>query len=863
MRPALRQRNLFRNRIGRPGKARAGHSRLRDSHCSLALVSMLVLLCHPAAAQDPAPQDFFERQVLPILQQRCIGCHSEAAPTSGLSLESREALLAGGNRGPAVVPGDPEVSHLIRALSYTADLKMPPTGKLPDSETAILTSWVKMGLPWSGASPSSGKPKPRGSTHWAFQPIQRPPEPPVKNLSWVRNPIDRFVLARLEQKELAPSPEADRVTLIRRLSLDLTGLLPSLNEVDDFVKDARPDAYERLVDRILASPHYGERWGRHWLDLARYADSNGYNIDGAREMWMYRDWVIAALNSDLPFDQFIIEQVAGDLLPQPTRDQLVATGFHRNTLLNLEGGIDFEQYRADAVADRVDTTGAVFLGLTLGCARCHDHKYDPVSQREYYRLYAFFNSIDEMSSEKGEAGRATAHEPILEVGQPGDFRRREVIRAQIRALEKEAAERELEWESRLTPEEIQKLPADVQEVFKVPRAERNVFQNEALREAFHKYAPEYQDRRAGIEALRELEPKIPSTLIMRELPTPRESYVHLGGDFLRRGVTVTPGVPAVLPPLPAQEGANRLDLAKWLVNPSHPLTPRVTVNRVWQRYFGKGLVETDNDFGTQGSPPTHPELLDWLASEFTRTWSLKGLHRLIVTSATYRQSSQHRPDIEKVDPENRLLARQNRLRLEAEVIRDVALSASRLLTPRIGGPSVFPPQPAGASKLGQIQREWVTNEGADRYRRGLYTFFWRSSPHPGLMVFDAPDSTTTCTRRNRSNTPLQSLTLLNDEAFFEAAQGLAVRVAQEAPPSAAQRVRWAFRLCLSRTPQALEQKQLEGFFAAQLADFRRHPEESQKVLKPNSVKDVDAAELAALTSVSRVLLNLDEFITRE
>jgi hypothetical protein len=573
------------------------------------------------------------------------------------------------------------------------------------------------------------------------------------------------------------------------VSLDLIGLPPAPKEIDEFVTDERPDAYERLVDRLLASPHYGERWGRQWLDVARYADSNGYNIDGPREVWKYRDWVIQAFNRDLPFDRFVIEQMAGDLLPNPTLDQLVATGFHRNTPLNLEGGIDFEQYRVEAVVDRVSTTGAAFLGLTLGCARCHDHKFDPVSQREFYQIYAFFNNIDEMTNGRD---RKNAHEPMYAFGTPEEVAKRNEIRLKL----------------------------------------------ETLRTDVKKDAPDYQKKLAEIKELEKLEPKIITTLIMRELPQPREAYIHLGGDFLRKGAPVSPGVPAVFPALANRPNPSRLDLAKWLVSPQNPLTARVTVNRMWQAYFGRGIVETESDFGTQGAPPSHPELLDWLALEFMeRGWSQKAVHKLIVTSATYRQASQRRPELDAKDVENRLLARQNRVRLDAEIIRDSGLMASGLLTPAIGGPSVYPPIPDGALAVTQIKREWPVATGPDRYRRAMYTFFWRSAPHPGLTVFDAPDATSSCTRRNRSNTPLQALTLLNDEAFFEFSQALASRVIKEAPPNDRDRLNYAFRLALGRLPQPSEADRLSTLMASQSA----HP----------------------WVTVARVLMNLDEFMTRD
>ncbi|MBM3802275.1 MAG: DUF1553 domain-containing protein [Acidimicrobiia bacterium] len=823
-----------------------------------------------AAAQGKSIQSFsneelafFATEVRPILDKNCSLCHDAGKHTSGFSIESRESILAGGNRGPAAVPGSPQQSRLIQAVRFEGELKMPPTGRLAESEIAVLERWVALGLP--SPSPGSGAKlfAAGNTTHWSFQPIRRLLEPKVKNTAWVRNPIDRFVLARLEKEGFEPSPEAARSRLIRRLSLDLVGLLPSPAEIREFLSDQRVDAYGRLVDRLLSSPHYGERWGRHWLDQARYADSDGYNIDGAREIWMFRDWVINALNRDLPFDQFVIEQVGGDLLPNPTTDQRVATGFHRNTLLNLEGGIDFEQYRAEAVADRVDTTGAVFLGLTLGCARCHDHKFDPISQREFYQLYAFFNNVDELAGDQGEEGRLSAHKPILEFGTADALARREAFRAQLEALRREFQEFQTGTEATLL-RDPGKLKPEVLEALRTPPPKRHEFHRIIISSFLKETDIGFRQRSAGLEAFAKQEPKVPSTLVMRELATPRETFVQIGGDFLRKGVAVSPSVPAVLPSLETTDTPTRLDLARWLVDRHNPLTARVTVNRVWQRYFGKGLVATDNDFGTQGSPPTHPELLDWLANEFIEGgWSQKKLHRLIVTSATYRQDSRFRPELAAADPENHWVGRQQRLRLEAEIIRDAALTASGLLNPKIGGPSVFPPQPEGASKLGQIQREWIANSGPERYRRGIYTYFWRASPHPGLMVFDAPDSTTACTRRNRSNTPLQALTLLNDHGYNEFARGLAQRILREPAASEFERVGLAFRLSLSRTPRPEEASRIEMLLSQQMTSFQRSPAEAVRVIGPDVPEGVDIVRWAAWTSAARALLNLDEFVTRE
>ena len=828
---------------------------------------ILILAACPlmGQVQDDATADgslLFRETVQPILQDRCLACHNQKVRSSGLSLETRGGVLNGGTRGPAVLPGDSEQSRLIQALAHSSDLKMPPGGKLPEAEIQALVRWVALGAPWdeSGDSGEGG--------HWSFQAVRRPVPPQVSDTQWVRTPIDRFILHRLKAEGLAPSPEASRITLLRRLSLDLLGLPPSPAAVDRFLEDTRPGAYERLVERLLASPHYGERWGRHWLDVARYADSDGFS-DGSRQIWMYRDWVVRSLNRDLPFDRFTIQQLAGDLIPDASKEQIVATGFHRNTLLNQEGGIDVEQYRVERVVDRVATTGAAFLGLTVGCARCHDHKYDSVSQKEFFQLYSFFNNIEERSPELEETDRPR-HWPFLELGSDEEFARRDIIRSQLGLLEEELKtyEKELlarlpQWEQELAPERRREYPPEIQRILVLPAEERNEIQLKTLHLLYKEQDLGHATRKAGIDSLKQAEPKLPSTLVMKELPEPREAYIHLGGEFTRRGDTVQPDVPAVLPPLTAQSRPDRMDLAQWLVDPGHPLTARVTVNRIWQRYFGAGLVETENDFGTQGTRPSHPALLDWLASELIRKgWSLKAIHRLIVTSATYRQSSRHREDAAKVDPANRLLARQHRLRLESEVVRDVCLAASGLWNRALGGPPVFPPQPQGSSRLGHSKRSWVASQGEDRFRRGLYTHFWRSTPHPALMVFDSPNGITTCTRRSRSTSPLQALTLLNDEAFYEFAQGLARRVLREGPDQDAERIDYTFRVCLSRPPSAEESTQLKRFLDHQRHDLARRPREAQSLLSLES-EDEDPQELAAWTLLSSVLLNLDELITRE
>jgi hypothetical protein len=816
--------------------------------CSCLAGSALVLAAQEASVPVFTPQSitFFQTKVLPILKANCDVCHNSANKSGGLAVDSREGILKGGNDGPAAKPGSPTDSLIIQAVEQTGALKMPKgKPKLKDDEIAILREWVEQQIPW--VSENAGKP--RNWEHWAFRATKRPDVPAVKNKAWVRNPIDNFVLANLEKENLKPSPEADKATLMRRVCLDLTGLPPTPAEMQAFLDDTSTNAYEKVVDRQLDSPHYGERWGRHWLDAARYADSDGYSIDAPRPIWKYRDWVIHALNRDMPFTEFAIEQIAGDMLPNPTVDQLIATGFHRNTPSNFEGGIDFEQYRNEAVADRVATTGAVFMGLTIGCARCHDHKYDPITQKEFFQIFAYYNNTAEITT---EAERDEFYRPYIEL-----------------PTEKEKADAQAYWA------QATKLSRDVMEAIEriesVPRSgndpafkDRELQERVAALKAFMEPlgipgAPEYHWPK----------PWVTRTLVMRELPEPRETYIQLAGDFTRRSNRVYPGVPAVLSQQGGPVGNTRLDLAKWLVDPSNPLTARVTVNRIWQEYFGKGIVETQDDFGIMGARPTHPELLDWLATEFiSKGWTQKNIHRLIVTSATYRQSSKNRPELDEVDPYNKLLARQSRLRLDAEIIRDSGLVASGLLNPDVGGPPVHPPLPEGAMNGAQIKRTWDADTGSNRYRRGLYTFFFRSNPAPSLGLFDAPDGMASCTRRIRSDSPLQALTLMNDEAFIEFAVALALRVEKEGGVTDRDRLDYAYLLVLGRKPAERETVRMLKFLSDQLQTYSEDEKAANSLLARLSAADSGAdrkakATLAAWTSVGRVIFNLDDFMTRE
>ncbi len=792
-----------------------------------------------------APVDYV-KDVKPILAQHCYRCHGASQQKSGMRADTATFLRTGGDSGPSVVAGKADDSLLLKTLLGTHDdISQMPYKKPPLSEAKIATirAWIEQGA----LAPANEEPE--KNLHWAFVVPVRAEAPAVTRQGWSQNPIDAFILARLENEKtpIAPSPAADRVTLLRRISLDLIGLPPSPAEVAAFLADQTADAYDRVVTRLLASPHHGERWSRPWLDVARYADSNGYSIDAPRQIWKYRDWVVAALNRDLPYDQFVIEQLGGDLLPSATVDQKVATGFNRNTQINQEGGIDPEQFRIESVMDRVSTFGTAFLGLTVGCAQCHDHKFDPIKQREYYQLYSIFNNTVEDGHGKNVPGGTLAFASENSTDETA-MRELETQQAEFEKYLEQHSIPVVAWFSTLDGPGKNKLLGTAREALDVPWREFTFAQKRAVFAAYPEVGQEFKTRNLRLGSLeRRRSPRL-TTLVMSELKKPRESVIFIKGDFTRRGDPVQPGTPAILPPI-AAASPNRLDLARWLFQPDHPLTARVMVNRIWQQYFGRGLVETENDFGTQGLAPSHPELLDFLATEFVaQKWSMKALHRLIVTSATYRQSSRERPDLHVVDPVNRLLAHQSRLRLDAEIVRDVALVASGLLAPKLGGPPVFPPQPDGVMNLGQQSRPWTASTGNDRYRRGLYTHYWRATPHPAAAVFDAADSFSACTRRLRSNTPLQALTLLNDQQFFEFAGALAKRILRDGGPDDTARLDYAFRLCVARPPAAKERSRL----LALLTDLRTA-----------NAQDPAPSEQAAWTTVARVLLNLDETITRE
>ncbi len=1003
----------------------------------------------------PAPAEVdFSEQVLPILEGNCIHCHGSALAMGGFRLHTRDDLLRGGDNGPAVVPGSSSDSRLVHLVAGGGKLRMPLEGDpLSDEQVGILRAWIDQGVPWlEDMAVSTSDASDPG--HWSFRQIRDPLPPEVRNGAWLHNPIDNFILSRLEREDLEPSPEADRATLIRRLHLDLLGLPPTPSALELFLNDRRPYAYKRLVNRVLASPHFGERWARHWLDLARYADSDGFEKDRPRpHAWRYREWVINAYNRDLPYDQFVLEQLAGDLLPGPTDEQRVATGFHRNTLTNAEGGVDPEQYRVEQVVDRTDTTGVVFMGLTMGCARCHSHKYDPISQREYYQMFAFFNSGVEKNipaplPREEEAYRraarvwteeqkklvASAHEyrkelleepaaaesvarweeeldhtPVewidldpssflaiggarftreedgslvvsgnnpekdrytlvattslrdisavridfsthasLPAGGPGRAPDGNFVLSEVKITDSHLAEptyfQEVPLERALASHsqkgfEIGKaidgdektgwsvggplgpnrhhqavfvtgqslgnrsgsaisitleqlhgkglnigslrvfvtrarrqdlkrvFPMAVERALAIPPGDRTPQQQATILDYYVSRNPELKQHQAAVQGHRRARPVPPATMAQTIASNSESLRTHVleRGNFLREGEEVTPGTLSVLPRLqvPGRE-ADRLDLALWLTDQSHPLTARVEVNRLWEHLFGRGLVASSEDFGSRGEKPSHPLLLDWLAGEFMRRgWSRKELIRLILTSATYRQESRSRPELEERDPQNALLARQNRFRVESEVTRDLHLAVGGLLEPRIGGPSIRPPLPEGFQELAYDGMEWPESSGTEKYRRSLYIFFQRSVPYPMLMTFDAPDSTTSCVRRNRSNTPLQALTLLNGPLFVESARAFGGRLLQEAPGGDSQRIRHAFRLALAREPDPGE----EGVVRELVDDYRGifgdNPDAAAEYVGSDHSGAFSETEMAAWVAAGRMILNLDEFLTRE
>lgn len=786
----------------------------------LALLASLALLIGPAAADSPVD---FDREIRPILSENCFACHGPDANErkARLRLDTREGILAMKDGVTAVVPGQSDASALIqRAISHDRDEVMPPpkSGKqLTPAQIEKLRQWIDQGADWQG--------------HWAFERPVRPATPAVSDAAWVRNPIDAFVLERLEKVKLAPQVEAEARTLIRRLSLDLRGLPPTPEEVEAFLADSDASAYVALVDRLLASPHYGERMAQMWLDLARFADSDGYHDDTPRSMWRFRDYVINAFNANKPFDQFTVEQIAGDLLPDATVEQRMASAFHRNGPTSSEGGADANEYAAKYAVDRVNTTSTTWLGVTLQCAECHDHKYDPFTTREYYQLFALFNQVPENVLE-----RALHVAPLMAAPTPEQEEKLGELTRQATALE-------------------QQLKALMPEAPAATAGELN------------------KQLAVAVQAREEFGNSFPRLRVMADLPEPRPTHILVRGDYRNPGEQVSPGVPASLGKLPDGLKPNRLALARWLTQPQHPLTARVHVNRLWQMIFGVGLVKTSEEFGSQGERPSHPELLDWLAVEFFESgWNVKHILKLIVTSATYRQSSKISPGLLELDPENRLLARGARFRLPAETVRDNALAVAGLLdrTRAVGGPSVKPYQPGDLwrefSYGDSADKTYVRDKGADLYRRSIYTFWKRSILYPSHAIFDAPNREVCTARRPVTNTPLQAYVLLNDETFVEAARVLAQGVSAEHLEHFSKQLHRAFHRALARPPSAAEAATMENLYHQMLVVYRRQPEAAARLLAVGDsppLAGADPASLAAWTCVANAILNFDETITKE
>ncbi|MDG1894238.1 MAG: PSD1 and planctomycete cytochrome C domain-containing protein [Fuerstiella sp.] len=802
--------------------------------CTFLFTAALVLIS--GQARSSATDDIdFRRDVAPILQTRCLNCHNERDRRGGLSLQSGSSVRAGGESGAILTPGDVDSSYLLDLILPEDGSAEMPKGEAPliASEISILQKWIKSGATW----PDEVVLEP--PILWSLEPIQRPDVPEnggVADHFSIQNPIDAFVAARHAEAELTPAGQADRRTLIRRLYFDLTGLPPTPDKVDSFVQNTKPSAYEQLVDEILSSPHFGEQWGRHWLDLARYADSEGYLGDSERpHAWVYREWVINAINQDLPFDQFTIEQLAGDLLSAPTLEQKIATGFHRNTLRNTEAGVDLELYRTKEIVDRVNTTGMVWLGLTLGCAECHDHKNDPISQKEFYQVYAFFNNADDVGVMATRPWQTAAHDEAMQLWQP----QWDELLLELKPFETEGLSAEQKADLAKQLEKVSSS-TDINRFEKFYRAK----------------VSEWKELKVRLDAQLKQKPVAPSTkarAFAERRKDRRETFVHVRGVYNRPGEKVTLGTPAVLPPLQARGIVpDRFDLARWLFDEQNPLTARVAVNRIWQQLFGQGLVATPNDFGTQGAMPTHPALLDWLATEYRRMgWSRKAMIRLIVMSSTYRLSSASNSVPEQQLAGNQLLWRQNSYRVGAESVRDLHLAASGLLDRTIGRKGIRPPLPAFVTEVGRSVK-WPVSQGSERYRRGMYIFFKRTVPYPMLMTFDAPDATVSCSRRERSNTPLQALTLLNDPVFFECAQRLGGEAARQFTDSPKEGIRMVFRRCLGRPP-----------LESELTYLTAAHNEVLQLMGSEKTKTGSENQSAALIAVARIVMNLDEFVTRD
>ncbi len=848
------------------------YCRVKDLLCRIA-PALVLCATGNAFCQEPIN---FNRDIRPILSENCFFCHGQDANKrqADLRLDFRDVAIDHG----AIVPGDASSSSLIeRTASHDPDFVMPPPAsnrRLTAEQKKLLERWIEEGAEYL--------------SHWTFVAPQRPREPIVERDNWARNSVDRFVLAKLEESGLEPSPEADRATLIKRLSIDLTGLPPTPEAVDAFVADPDPRAYENLVDRLLESRHYGERMALPWLDAARYADSNGFQQDGDTWQWIWRDWVVRALNDDLPFDQFTIWQLAGDLLPDATTDQKIASGFNRNHLLNGEGGAIPEEQRFVNLFDRIDTTSTTWLGLTMACAQCHDHKYDPITQRDYYSLLDAFNRVPESGTPQHFSTRIRVAAPFLELPTEENKKRIAEFEAQITEAEAEANKVSdaafVGWRAGISGDgrarDLKELPESLVEIFETPENERSDEDKQELEIGLRKH---FDQKVRGVlvaklPAIGKLEKlkkelaayrgdQIPRVMIMSD-DKPRKTNILERGEYLKPRDEVSFATPAFLPAMPDELPANRLGLAKWLISSENPLTARVQVNRMWQYFFGTGIVKTSEDLGVQSEYPIHKDLLDWLAVEFREFgWSMKQMHRLIVTSATYRQSSRMTRQHRERDPENRLFGRAGRFRMPSMILRDWALASSGLLVDRIGGAPVYPYQPDNVWESLAITKErdftYPASSGDDLYRRSLYTF-WRRTVGPANM-FDSSDRQACRVRHSPTNTPLHALTTLNDPTWVEAARALAARSMQE-HDSTIDQLTHAFRRVLCRQPTDQDLLQLNNAFEKQLKIFVADLESATQFLGVEAAQRTDSADTArhaAFTAVCLGIFNLDEALTRE
>lgn len=856
-----------------------------DSICkAVAALGMWLGLSAAAMAQLPTIPPVaersvdFVRDVRPLFEAKCDSCHGEDEQAGQLRLDAKAIVLQGGKSGPLFATGKSGESLLIKRLVGIGGKQMPVDDEpLSSEQIGLIRAWIDQGAKWPDGIGSAAT---EVKKHWAYLAPQTPHLPKVGNPTWAKNAIDSLVLARLDQEQIAVSPPADRERLIRRVSLDVIGLPPSVAEVEAFLADERPDAYERLVDRLLASPAYGERWASAWLDAARYADSNGYQRDGHRTIWPFRDWVIRALNADMPFDQFTREQLAGDLLPQATLDQQIATGFHRCTTVNVEAGTDEEENRTTQVIDRVNVTATVWLGTTLECAQCHDHKYDPFTQRDYYRLFAYFNNTPK------ETYQRTKNSASLDFGGPETelpldptikSRRAELaskqkqIHADLEQCVTNEATGLAAWEREMADKdklEAAKVPANIQKLLAVASDKRNNRQKNQLRAYFLTVHPEAKRMQAEMDDVKkQLDELTPTkTLTMTEMGEARKTAILERGSFLSPKEEVLPGTPEVLPKPADNVAKSRMGLAEWLTSRENPLTARVQVNRAWAQFFGRGIVPSEEDFGTQADTPSHPEVLDWLALEFRdRGQTMKLVHRRIVESATYRQSSAFRPDLVTKDPNNVLLARAARLRLPAELIRDNALAVSGRVASKMFGPPVYPPQPEGVWRVtGLVDNNYRASSGEDGFRRGVYTVWRRSAPYPSFVNFDAPDRSACTVKRPRSSTPLQALTLQNDPVYVELARALADNlIVQTADKSLEEGLTLAFQTVVSRRPNEGELKLLRQAFQDALGRYQTDKTATDSLVGQQQLPaNANPAQWAAWFNLAQILLNLDETITK-